>query len=448
MLAITGEITVTEGAKKLGISRVYFQTLMHQVLGAMIGAATKKRPGRKPRRPEEAALHARVKQLEYENAQLTEKAAILENLLSGASEVIREGLRPKGRETKAPAERSGDGGEDPAGRARWVLAAARELVPVLGTPVRAATALRAGASSIRRYASRARRGEALVMRRGPGPKGMPDAGTRKRVEAAVRDSAGLIGAAPLAAIVGCVSRRDAAAIKADALTAIERERRAASTRVIVTAPGILRGFDAMELVTQEGRRHLLVAADGAVPYRTSAVLVPRYDGDAIAHALEEDFCLNGAPLVLRLDRWKAHATQAVRDVLDRFGVLALHGPAHLPRFYGQLERQNREHRAYLARIGARSVAAIEAAIPRMLNVLSAVWKRASLGYKTAREVWMERRPVLVDRAALRDEVRSLAVRITRTLSLAGEPTYQADRFAIEAALTRRGFLRRVHGGHR
>lgn len=28
-----------------------------------------------------------------------------------------------------------------------------------------------------------------------------------------------------------------------------------------------------------------------------------------------------------------------------YAVLVLHGPPHHPRFYGQLERQNREHRA-------------------------------------------------------------------------------------------------------
>lgn len=448
MQAITGEMTVTEAAKKLGVSRVYFQTLMHQVLGAMIGAATKKRAGRKPRPEREAALQAKVRRLEAENTRLSAKTAVLENLLAGASELIRGSMRSKGRQATPGTEAKGEGSEEPGGRASWLLEAARELEGVLGSPRRAAVALRTGASTIRRFAARASRGETLVRQRGPGPTSPPDAQSKARVAALVYASAGLIGAGSLAAAVPSVSRRSAAAIKADAVSAIERARKAASNRVIVTAPGIVRGFDSMHVATDEGRRHLLVAGDGSVPFRTSAVLVPRYDGNAVADALERDFTKNGAPLVLRLDRWRAHLTTAAQDVLRHFGVLALHGPPHLARFYGQLERQNREHRAYLSRLTDRSVAAIAAAIPRMLNVLSGLWKRASLGWKTAREVWMARPIVSVDRDELREEVRSRSARIARDLALAGRPTYQADRFAIETALTRRGFLRRANGGHR
>src|SRR5262249_20196448 len=56
----------------------------------------------------------------------------------------------------------------------------------------------------------------------------------------------------------------------------------------------------------------------------------------------------GAPLVCRLDRARQHHTAAVLAALRRHGVLILHGPPHCPRYYGPLERQNREHRQWLA----------------------------------------------------------------------------------------------------
>ena len=48
-------------------------------------------------------------------------------------------------------------------------------------------------------------------------------------------------------------------------------------------------------------------------------------------------------LVVRMDRAKAHRAPRVTALLDAHKVLVLHGPPRYPRFYGQLERQNREH---------------------------------------------------------------------------------------------------------
>ena len=75
---------------------------------------------------------------------------------------------------------------------------------------------------------------------------------------------------------------------------------------------------------------------------------PRYDGEAVADILRRDFDTFGAPLVLRMDRATAHDVPAVRELLAQQGVLALHGPSYYARYYGQLERQNREHRQWLA----------------------------------------------------------------------------------------------------
>lgn len=100
----------------------------------------------------------------------------------------------------------------------------------------------------------------------------------------------------------------------------------------------------MYVWTQDGWRYPLVSADGTVPYRTSILVAEAYDEDAVLTALERDLVRNGAPLVWRRDRHSAHRTDGVTRLLAEHGVLALQGPSHYPRFYGQLERQNRDHR--------------------------------------------------------------------------------------------------------
>ena len=82
----------------------------------------------------------------------------------------------------------------------------------------------------------------------------------------------------------------------------------------------------------------------------------RYVAESVAAALELDIVNHGAPVAYRLDRARCHDTPVVRQVLDRQSILALHGPAHHPGYYGQLERQNREHRAWLDALGTVTAA--------------------------------------------------------------------------------------------
>jgi len=54
---------------------------------------------------------------------------------------------------------------------------------------------------------------------------------------------------------------------------------------------------------------------------------------------------------MRMDRASSHDTFAVHEVLREHEVLLLHGPPRYPQYYGQHERQNREHQAWLAHSG-------------------------------------------------------------------------------------------------
>jgi hypothetical protein len=257
----------------------------------------------------------------------------------------------------------------------------------------------------------------------------------------VQETHGLMGAEALRRSVPGLTRRAAAGIKDDTCRLMERQRRRDAERVTIAAPGILRGFDAMELGRRGcGQSHALIAADGCVPFRTSWAVARRYDGKAVEHILRRDFDTFGAPLVLRLDRATSHGVPAVRDLLAQNHVLALHGPAYYARYYGQLERQNLEHREWLA----TSQGAVD--LDAMMAALNSRWRRSTLGWHTAQELWQARPRIDMDRQTLAQDVNERAARLRRRLSAAPAPQDLAWRLAVKQALITRGLLRIEKGG--
>lgn len=294
-------------------------------------------------------------------------------------------------------------------------------------------------TTLLRWRNRSASGQALAARRGPGP-GYVDTKTHEKAVGLVRHLHGLIGADALAHCIGGLSRRSASDIKTEVCSTLERERKEHSQHVVITKPGVVRGFDAMHI--RKGI-YWLVAADGAVPYRTALKSVARYDSKAVAAFLEADLRRNGEPLVLRLDRARQHETHEVLEVLQRHGVLVLHGPPHKANYYGQLERQNREHRAWLRT--STHEPKLTDTHDAMLSAFNARWPRRTLGWKTAKELWNARPPIRVDRAAFRKDVNRRAQRIRQRLDMKGKPKDLAERLAIEQALEARGLLRREKG---
>ena len=239
-------------------------------------------------------------------------------------------------------------------------------------------------STASRWRKREACSEPLAKRRGPRVRPLSVA-VCSEASQLVQEMRGLIGADALRHSVPGLSRRAAASIKSDTCRAMERERRLHAERVTIAAPGILRGFDSMELTDSgRARRHALIAADGCVPYRTAWAIASSYEGRAVAEILGRDFDTNGAPLVLRLDRAASHDVPAVRELLETERVLALHGPSYYARYYGQLERQNREHRAWLAASNG------EVDLDTMMAALNGRWRRSTLGWSTAQELWQAR----------------------------------------------------------
>jgi transposase len=439
MAVLTGAMTVTDGANRLGLSRNHFQTLMHRAQAGMIDGMTPKPAGRPSKSPTEVALLEENERLRREVKRLTERVDMIDRLLGVAGDMLKGRVpisnRAKRTKSQTPTTENSDD-EEPERR----LEGAATMTALGMRPDEVAATVGKSVATLRRWRARKRRGEKLRHRPGPRQRRHIDAAQVARAATLVRDLRGLVGADSIARSVG-ISRRRAAAIKRETLTEMERERVAACGRVCVLAPGIVRGFDAMELNANGRRWWALIAADAAVPYRTSAYVTASYDGRSVAEAVERDFAAHGAPLVWRVDRARSHETADVAAVLARHGVLMLHGPPRHPGYYGQLERQNREHRAWLEYTQPNNRDDIDNALPEMLGALKAHWRRRTLGWRTAEEVWLTRPQLPVDRALLRDEVNDRAARIRRRLDGRAQPRDLADRLAIERTLVKYGLLK-------
>jgi hypothetical protein len=247
---------------------------------------------------------------------------------------------------------------------------------------------------------------------------------------------GLPGAVSLARSVDGVSRRRAAELKREVITAVERARKQACAEVVITEPGVVRAFDAMHLTPG----FALNAADACVPYRTSCVHTRAYDACHVASVLRTDFRQHGPPLVLRDDCARCHTAPAVMSVLHEYGVALLQSPPYYPQYNGQHERQNREHRGWLAWCEHTSDD-MQTELDRMKSALNDRWLRPTLGWKSAAQVWDTRRSFDDERGSFLDEIDERAARL-RVRSI---DERLAMRLAIEQALTQRGYLRVTPG---
>ena len=445
---LAGRTTMSEAARQLGISRNHFQTLFHRgLMGLAQGVSPK--PGGRPAKPKEILeLEAQLERLRRENAQLKERVDTTDRMLEVASGLLHGRVRPSARAVR-PKKAKGTPGEnkpdEPDAKRREIL---RRVLAMRRLGLSAKMAARVAGvheATLRRWRVREAHGEPLV-RRAHARVCAPPAQAAERASELVRSLKGQLGAEALRQSVPGLSRRQAAWVKDETLTAMERERKGALTRIRITTPQVVRGFDGMYLKTARGALHALFSADAAVPYRTSVTVGPRYDAKLVERALSSDIEGNGAPLVYRMDRASAHDAPAVRELLASHKILLLHGPPRCPRFYGQLERQNREHRAWDEEIALLEPEGVQACLEEVLEAVNKLWRRRTLAWQSAFEAWRPRRELEVDRLALREEVSERAARIALQLKHRGRPADLADRLAIEQALESRGYLRRQIGG--
>lgn len=440
---LSGSISVTEAAEKLQLSRVQTHNLLNRAAAGVMESLLPKKPGRKAMPEEERRLQEEVEKLRKENRRLQERVDTIDRLMGVASGILRGQVRTRSPKTKKKQEPGGSHDpEDPDGEARRKLEAAGQMRAAGVSAALAAALVGVCASTVRRWSRRVAGGEPARRRRGPRDRAALSTDRALELERAVREVRGLSGAESLARTLGC-SRRQAAAVKRRVVSAMERERIARCTRVVVSEPGVVRSMDQLYLHCAGEQRVALIASDASVAQRTSARLVPAYTGRAVAGMLCEDFAAHGAPLVLRSDNASAHDAPEVTELLHQHGVLMLHGPTYYPQYNGQHERQNREHRAWLRHGTWETDLELQAELARMIRILNGSLLRRSLGWRSAAALWAARRQTQVDRLELRQDV---ALRAARLRERAQMRPHLATRLAIEQALEDRGLLRRIARG--
>ena len=94
---MSGELSVSEGARRLGLSRNHFQTVLHRALGSMIAELGPRKAGR-PRVPEaQRRLQQETEKLRLENARLQRRVETTDHILSVASGLLKGRLAPRMR---------------------------------------------------------------------------------------------------------------------------------------------------------------------------------------------------------------------------------------------------------------------------------------------------------------------------------------------------------------
>jgi hypothetical protein len=192
-----GRMTVSEGARRLQMARVNFQTLVHRAQAAMLDSLAPRPSGPPPRPARETALESEVERLAKQKEKLEHQLASMDRLLEIASEVIQDLRRPAARTSARRSRRSTSSSsasepEDPEPAA--LLA---KVATVAERGDRVARAVGCAPATLRRWRARATRGCAPRRLRG-GRRRALDEGAAAKVRALVRDLEGLVGAASLA----------------------------------------------------------------------------------------------------------------------------------------------------------------------------------------------------------------------------------------------------------
>ena len=381
MAVLRGELTVTAAAQRLNVSRNHFQTLLHKAQAGLIAGLEPGMPGRPPLPAEVARLRQRMQQLEKENAQLRQQMVTSDRLMEAVGGILQGRAQRQRRVRKKKSESSGGAnqGEAPAEAGNWRRWNGCARGPDGGAGCGSG---RVAASTVRRWRQQTRCGQ-RPRTVGCGRRAALAEETRAQAIEVVKRLHGQIGAEALSHRVAELSRRQAAELKQAARTEMEKERIARLQRITVTESNVMRGMDQLYVRCGSAQRLLLLASDAHVPYRTSVTACSQYDEEAVLRALQKDLALYDAPLVYRLDRASSHRTPRVRSLLKAHQVLALHGPAHYPQYYGQMERQNREHRAWLGADETIAEENLQRISDEMLEALNCELPRKSRGWQTA-----------------------------------------------------------------
>jgi hypothetical protein len=89
MSVLSGALTVSEGARRLGLSRNHFQSLLHRALGSLIDELGPKVGGRPPVPEGERRALRETEKLRLENARLKRRVETTDRILGLASGLLK-----------------------------------------------------------------------------------------------------------------------------------------------------------------------------------------------------------------------------------------------------------------------------------------------------------------------------------------------------------------------
>ena len=161
--------------------------------------------------------------------------------------------------------------------------------------------------------------------------------------------------------------------------------------------------------------------------------------------LEVSFRKHGAPLVLKHDNHGIFHGHQMRELLARWQVIDLTGPNSWPRYNGKKERSMRDIKSMERAVRKHGAGgSLTGRLEVAFHDLNEERPRPMLGGLTAREVYERDRVEVMDRDALREEVR-LETRRLRAQAQSRCERQAARRRAVEVVLSRHGFLQELEG---
>ena len=137
MAAATGQLSASEAAKRLGMSRNHFQKLVHRGQAALIEAIVPHPAGRKRRSAREVELEVEVERLQRQVSKLQAQSESSDQLLTVVSQMLKGKVRlqptqatRKRKTTRKKAKTSPDGEEpEPAMQLRRAMQMKSQGIP-------------------------------------------------------------------------------------------------------------------------------------------------------------------------------------------------------------------------------------------------------------------------------------------------------------------------------
>ena len=102
MEVLSGEISVSEGARKAGLSRNHFQSLLHRASAGIIEGLAPKEAGRPAMPASERRLWLETRRLKKENERLLERAHVSDRLLGVATSLVHKERKSKRKTAREP----------------------------------------------------------------------------------------------------------------------------------------------------------------------------------------------------------------------------------------------------------------------------------------------------------------------------------------------------------